>query len=169
MDLASSKCGVLHRHNVAVALLFTATTYGQEWTLGAQTPEISEVRLTIDESTPTLAFGRYVASLWERDPFTESGPITIEIEASLPGLDKHGTMLAVRQTGASERSEYSSITFDGDSTIKQQVIARYLDAEEQAEALPYSAVAVTPANYKFLYLGSVANNGAVVCLFQDRA
>jgi hypothetical protein len=85
-------------------------------------------------------------------------------------------MLAVRQTGASERSEYSAISFDGDSTVKRQVIARYLDAEKQAEALPYSTVAVTPANYKFRYLGSVeyssvenssvANKGTTVCIFQ---
>jgi hypothetical protein len=27
-------------------------------------------------------------------------------------------------------------------------------------------VAVTPTNYKFRYIGSVANNGAAVCLFQ---
>ena len=46
------------------------------------------------------------------------------------------------------------------------MIARYLDAEEQAEALPYSAVAVTPMNYKFRYLGSVENNGTAVYIFQ---
>ncbi len=151
---------------IAVALLFTATGYGQEWSLGAQTPEVGEARLTIDESAASLAFGKYIASLRERNPFTESGPISMEIEASLPGLDKHGKMLAVRQTGASERSEYSSIRFDGDSTIKQQVIARYLDGEEQAEALSYSTVAVTPANYRFRYLGSVENNETAVCIFQ---
>ena len=150
---------------MAVAVLFTAASYAQESSLVTQAPESGEARLTI-ESPSALAFGKYIASLRERNPFTESGPISMEIEASLPGLAKHGTMLAVRQTGASERSEYSSIRFDGDSTIKQQVIARYLDAEEQAEALPYSAVAVTPVNYKFRYLGSVETNETTVCVFQ---
>ena len=70
------------------------------------------------------------------------------------------------QTGASERSEYDVIRFDGDQTVKQQVIARYLDAEEQAGAPPFSTVAVTPANYRFRYLGSVENNGTAVCVFQ---
>ena len=154
-----------------LALLVAATGYGQESPFVEQIPEVAPARLTVAESAPALAFGRYLASLQERNLFTESGPIRMEIEASLPGLAKEGRMLAVRQTGASERSEYSAISFDGDSTVKRQVIARYLSAQEQAEALPYSTVAVTPANYKFRYLGSVeyssvANNGTKVCIFQ---
>jgi hypothetical protein len=149
-----------------LALLIAATSYGEESSLNEPTPEVGAARLTVDESVPALAFGKYLASLQERNPFTESGPVGMEIEASLPGLAKEGRMLAVRRTGASERSEYDVIRFDGDQTVKQQVIARYLDAEEQAEALPYSAVAVTPANYKFRYLGSVENNGTAVCVFQ---
>jgi hypothetical protein len=90
----------------------------------------------------------------------------MEIEASLPGLAKRGTLLAVRQTGDSERSEYSAIRFEGDSTVKQQVIARYLAGQEQAEGLPYSSVAVTPVNYKFRYVGSLVTNGTAVYIFQ---
>ena len=73
-------------------------------------------------------------------------------------------MLAVRR--ASERSEYSAIQFNGDPTVKRHVIARYFAAEEQAEGLPYSAVAVTPANYKFRYDGSVEINGTTAYVFQ---
>jgi len=154
-----------------LALFVAATSYGQESPLVEQIPEVGPARLTVGESAPALAFGKYLASLQERNLFTESGPIRMEIEASLPGLAKEGRMLAIRHTGASERSEYTAIRFDGDSTVKRQVIARYLAAQEQAEALPYSTVAVTPANYKFRYLGSVANssvanNGTTVCIFQ---
>jgi len=149
-----------------LALFAAATGYGQKSSPVEQTPEVGAARLTVDESVPALAFGKYLASLQERNPFTESGPVGMEIEASLPGLAKEGRMLAVRQTGASERTEYNVIQFDGDSTVKQQVIARYLAAEEQAEALPYSTVAVTPTNYKFRYVGSVVNNGTTVCAFQ---
>ena len=46
------------------------------------------------------------------------------------------------------------------------MIARYLAAEEQAEGLPYSAVAVTPANYKFRYGGSVETNGTAAYVFE---
>jgi hypothetical protein len=149
-----------------LALLCAATSYGQESSLAGPTPEVAAARLTVDESVPAVAFGKYLASLQERNLFTESGPIGMEIEASLPGLAKEGRMLAVRHTGASERSEYNVIQFNGDSTVRQQVIARYLAAEQQAEELPYSTVAVTPTNYKFRYVGSVVNDGTAVCVFQ---
>jgi hypothetical protein len=149
-----------------LALFAAATGFGQQSSLVEETPQVSAARQTVDESVPALAFGKYLASLQERNLFTESGPVGMEIEASLPGLAKEGRMLAVRQTGASERTEYNVIQFHGDSTVKQQVIARYLAAEEQAEALPYSAVAVTPTNYKFRYAGSVISSGTTVCVFQ---
>jgi hypothetical protein len=147
-----------------LALLFAATGFGQQSLLEEQAPQLNARRLTVDGSA--LAFGRYLASIQERNPFTESGPIDVEIQASLPGLAKQGSMQAVRETGASERSEYSAIKFDGDSTVKRQVIARYLAAEDQAEGLPYSSVVVTPANYKFRYVDSAETNGTAVYIFQ---
>jgi hypothetical protein len=149
-----------------LALFAPAGGYAQQSALVEQTPQLDEAWLAIDGSAPALAFGRYLAHLQERDPFTESGPVNVQIEASLPSLAKTGGMLAVRQMGASERSEYCVIRLDGDSTVKHQVIARYLTAEEQAEALPYSSTAVTPVNYKFRYLGSVETGGAAVYMFQ---
>ncbi|HEX4168018.1 MAG TPA: hypothetical protein VHZ55_21340 [Bryobacteraceae bacterium] len=113
-----------------------------------------------------LAFGRYLASLQERNRFRESGPICIEIDASIPGLAKRGNLVAVRQIGASKLSEYTIMKLDGDSLVKEQVIARYLAAQKQAETIPYSAVAVTPANYKFHYAGSFANDRTSVYVFR---
>jgi hypothetical protein len=149
---------------VLLALLFARPGYGQQSSLVAQSPQPLPARLTVEGSA--LAFGRYLASVQESDPFTQSGPVGVEIEASLPSLAEHGSMLAVRQTGLSEHGEYSEIRLDGDSTVRQQVIARYLDAERQAEALPHSTIAVTPANYKFRYVGSAEINGAKAYIFQ---
>ena len=161
-DPAGARSGTVRvsttRRFMLLALLFVATGYSQE---SSPVPE-----LAFDESSPALAFGRYLASIQERNAFTESGPIALEIEASLPSLAKRGNMLAVRQTGPSERSEYSEMKFDGDLTVKQQVIGRYLSAQEQAEDLPYSSVVVTPANYKFRYAGSLVTNQSTVYIFQ---
>jgi hypothetical protein len=55
------------------------------------------------------------------------------------------------------------IHLDGDATVKQQVIARYLNAEKQAAAIPASSLALTAANYKFRYVGS--SSGAPVYVF----
>jgi hypothetical protein len=117
-------------------------------------------------SAPALAFARYIASVQERSPFTESGPVAVEIDASLPGMGKRGRMLAIRQMGASEHNEYHILEIEGDSTVKHQVIARYLAAQEQAETLSNSSVAVTPANYKFRYVGSIGTDGTAVYVFQ---
>jgi hypothetical protein len=148
---------------VLLALVFARAGYGQQSSLVEETLQVNSARGTAGSA---LAFARYLASLQDRSPFTESGPIDVEIEASLPGLAKQGSMEAVRQIGAYERSQYSSSKFDGDSTVKHQVIARYLAAEEQAEGLPYSSVAVTPVNYNFRYMGSVETSGTVAYVFQ---
>jgi hypothetical protein len=116
-------------------------------------------------SPPALAFARYIASLNQRSPFTESGPVVIEIDASLPGLGKQARLSAIRQTGASERTEYQVLRTEGDSMVKREVIARYLHGQAQAEALPLSSMLIPPANYKFHYVGSIHTFGTLLYAF----
>jgi hypothetical protein len=118
------------------------------------------------ESAGSLAFARYVASIQERDPFTESGPVLVEIDASLPGLYKQSRVLAIRQTGDSERSGYLVLQLAGDAIVMQEVVVRYLKLEEHVENLPFSSVAITPENYRFRHLGQVGNDGAPVHVFR---
>src|SRR5579862_6426589 len=94
------------RPAVLLAFLFTAAGYGQQFSLLKRPSPLNAAVLTAERSAPALAFGRYLASIQERNPFTESGPVEVEIEASLPGLAKQGSMRALRQRGASERSQY---------------------------------------------------------------
>jgi len=61
-----------------LALLCAATSYGQESSLIGQAPQVDAARLAIDESVPAVAFGKYLASLQERNLFTESGPVGME-------------------------------------------------------------------------------------------
>ena len=144
----------LNSHLVGLlAVLFARADYGQQSWLIKPGAQLSSTQITVDE--PAQAFGRYLASIQQRDPFTDSGLIGVEVEASLPKLAESGSMEAVRQTGAPEGNQYRVVKLVGNSTVKQQVIARYLEAEEQAAKLPYSSVAITPANYRFGYAGSV--------------
>ena len=117
-------------------------------------------------STQSAAFARYIASIHERNPFTESGPVAVEIQASLPGLYKESRVLAIRQTGESERSEYRVLQIEGDPTVVQEVIARYFEVQEQLEDLPVSSVAITPANYKFRYIGEVGTGATSAYVFR---
>ena len=61
----------------------------------------------VHPTTPpeSIAFARYIAWLDARDPFTESGPVALAIAATLPGLDKTGSLLAIREVGESERKQ----------------------------------------------------------------
>jgi hypothetical protein len=108
-------------------------------------------------SAPSLALSRYLVSLGQSDPFHES---SVDIYAALPGSDKRGHMHAIRREG------YQAVQIEGDSTVKHQVIARYLDAELQARALPPSSVAITPANYRFRYAGSISSDESTVYVFE---
>lgn len=118
------------------------------------------------ESAESLAFARYMASIQERDPFTETGPAAVEIEASLPRLYIETRLLAVRAIGESERSEYHVLQIEGDAIVAQEVIAHYFAVEEQMEALPASSIAITPANYKFHYKGEVGDRGGLAYVYQ---
>jgi hypothetical protein len=113
-----------------------------------------------------LAFARYIASIQERNPFTESGPVMVEIGASLPALYKQARLLAVRRTGDSEKVEYAILQMAGDAIVMQEVVARYLEIAEPIQDLPFTSTAITPANYKFRYLGEIGKAGAAAHRFQ---
>jgi len=114
----------------------------------------------------SLAFARYIAGLHRRDPFTESGPLAVVIEASLPRLGKESRLLAIRETNESERTEYSVLETEGDPMVTQQVIAPYLSLQKEIEGLPLSSVIITPANYKFRLMGKVGTEGDSSYLFR---
>jgi hypothetical protein len=116
------------------------------------------------EDGANMAFARYVSTYVtttaEGDHgFPDRGDIVLEIDASLPKLGKQGRMEVIRHSGPAGRPEYEVVSFEGDSTVKQQVIARYLEVEQQAFALPVATVAITPDNYKFRYAGSIESGG----------
>jgi hypothetical protein len=116
-------------------------------------------------SSAGIAFARYIASVHERDAFTESGPVAVKIEASLPGLYKETHFLAIRETVESERSEYRVLNIEGDAIVAQEVIARYLLVEAQLTDLPPSSVAITPENYKFHYKGEIGTGSALAYVY----
>jgi len=89
----------------------------------------------------------------------------VEIEARLPKLKKQGRLHALRHISRFGRITYDAIRFDGDSTVKNNVIARYLTAEMQATTTDSASLAITPANYKFKYKGLVSRDGHDVHIF----
>jgi hypothetical protein len=91
----------------------------------------------------------------------------VDIEASLPKLKKQGRLHALRKISSLGRITYEALRFEGDNTVKSNVIARYLTAESQVQSEDEAAaIAVTPDNYKFKYKGIDEIDGRRAHLFQ---
>jgi hypothetical protein len=117
-------------------------------------------------SAASLAFARYVASIDPCDPFTQAGPVAIMIEGSLPGLYKTSAVLAIRQPGESGRPEHQVLHIEGDAIVIQELIVPYLRAVTDVDDQPLASVAITPANYKFRYVGEVGNGDMLTHVFE---
>jgi hypothetical protein len=80
---------------------------------------------------------------------------SIEIHASLAKFETSGELRAIRRPAPVGESPYEVLQLAGDRRVEQQVIVRYLNAEEQASEMPAASTAITRANYKFTYNGAV--------------
>jgi len=94
------------------------------------------------------------------------GSESVEIHAAIPKLDKTGELRAIRRPAPLGESSYEVLQASGDRTVKEQVIARYLKAEEQASEMPAASVAITPANYKFEYVGKIDDGERLAYAFR---
>jgi hypothetical protein len=127
-------------------------------------PSFGAERTAADASPAASAvLQRFIASQEEAGGWPLE---TIEIEASLPKLEKTGSLLAIRRVVPAEKPHYEVLEIAGDQTVKSQVIARYISATERAAELPASSVAITPANYKIHYVGSVCAGNRTAYAFR---
>jgi hypothetical protein len=95
----------------------------------------------------------------------QGSSMNVEIAASLPKLKKHGKLLGLRRVSALGRVTYEKLRFEGDGTVKKQIINRYLSAEAEAQEDPSLSIALTPDNYKFKSKGKVQLEGRETYLF----
>jgi hypothetical protein len=95
----------------------------------------------------------------------DGSSMEVEIQASLPKLKKHGRLHALRRISKLGRITYEHLAFEGDGTIKSQVITRYLTAEVEAQTDNAPALAVTPTNYKFSYKSKAELDGRSAYVF----
>jgi len=89
----------------------------------------------------------------------------VEMEGTLPNLKKTGRMHALRTISRFGLITYRALTFQGDNTIKKDVIARYMQAETEA-VTGNTGLAITPENYKFKYRGLFGSGDWQLHLFE---
>jgi hypothetical protein len=134
------------------SLLFVSPIFGN-------TPALAE-----DAGPEQEILDRYVRALETQQQEMKGVSMEVDIHAELPKLKKSGHMSALRFISRIGRITYDAIKFDGDSTVKKEVIARYLSAETEANTK--SAPPITPEHYKFKYKGLSDREGKSVYVFQ---
>jgi hypothetical protein len=113
---------------------------------------------------PDTIVENYCAASRNQEEALNAASMDVEISGSLPKLKKHGKLHALRRISSLGRITYEKLHFEGDNTVKKEVIARYLTAESEAQHDP--SLAVTPQNYKFKYKGHGQLDGRDVHMFQ---
>jgi hypothetical protein len=116
----------------------------------------------IDTSNAIIA--QYLRATQSRPDPTGERAVEIEINASVPRLKKEGRLRVLRQMSKVGQITYRVLGFQGDNTVKNQVIARYLQAEQEGRGK--QNLAVTPENYKFKFRGERGVLGKDVYVFQ---
>lgn len=105
-----------------------------------------------DERAGEQVLARYLEQVRSQSVQLRDVDMNIEIEAELPSLSRKGKLSALRSIGKVGQVTYKAITFQGDDSIKRDVIARYMQAEVEGSQKP--GLSITPENYKFRYAGS---------------
>lgn len=117
-------------------------------------------------AAPETIVANYCAASRDRVDALNGASMEVTIAASLPKLKKQGRMWALRHISRLGRITYDALRFEGDNTVKQNVIARYLTAEVQTQGERGPSLAVTPENYKFRYKHMGEFDGREVYVFQ---
>ena len=108
----------------------------------------------------------YVAVSKAQESRLEGATMEVDIAAEVPQLHKSGRLHALRRISVlGRRITYDALRFEGDHSIKNEVIARYLTAEAEALKSEPAKMAVTPVNYKFKYKGLLERDGRKVYAF----
>ena len=108
----------------------------------------------------------YCAASKQQEATVKPASMDVDIDASLPKLKKQGKLHALRRISALGRITYEMLKFEGDGTVKNQVIARYLSAEAEVQKDQAPSLAITPENYNFKYKGRNSIEGRDVHVFQ---
>jgi hypothetical protein len=75
----------------------------------------------------------------------------VEISANVPKLKENGKLRALRMISRVGQVTYRVAAFQGPNFVKKEIIARYLQAEQQGQ--DKENIDITPQNYKFRFRG----------------
>lgn len=117
-----------------------------------------------NRAAPAAIIAKYLQAIPSQSDALRGGCMEVEISAAVPKLKEQGRLNALRKISKLGQITYHVLGFHGDNTIKTQVIARYLQAEQQG--LGNDKLAITPTNYKFKFKGEWRFGNRDAYLFQ---
>jgi len=86
--------------------------------------------------------------------------------AQLPRLRKEGSLQARRMVGTGGEVVYSDVRAQGDTTIRKDVIARFMSAETENALRSGDDISLSPKNYKFKYKGLQTKESREVYVYE---
>jgi hypothetical protein len=100
---------------------------------------------TDDSNNPIIS--KFLDASKRQQDALRGSQMEVDIDAKLPKLKEQGKMKFLRTVPRLGKIVYRKIgDFVGDKTVQSQVIARYVELEEDGGK---DSIAITPANYKF--------------------
>jgi hypothetical protein len=115
--------------------------------------------------TPSEALDQYLAGSGDGQPGCSGLVLAVQIDASLPHLQKRGSVSGLRLVSQTGQIAYQGLQFTGDNTIKTNVIARFL-ANDTSPSKGIASAGVTRQNYSFVYEGTSDYNGLSAFVFR---
>jgi len=117
--------------------------------------------------SPELALATYQSRAAQQATGLASYTSTSLIHVELPESQQQGEYEVMRQYSAPKSLLFTALRFTGDTFVKANVIARFLQSEvEHVQKDDSSAMAFSAANYKFSYKGLQSVNGRTLHEFQ---
>ena len=101
--------------------------------------------------TSAAILSKYLQASQTHEDALRGASMQVDISASIPELKKHGRLHALRKISKVGQITYRVLGFQGDNSVKSDVIARYLQAEQQGQG--DQNISITPENYKFRFKG----------------
>lgn len=135
--------------------------------LGDRVPQALASATTLPRMAPELALQAY-----ERRVAAQSGELvsysaSTLIHVELPDTSQYGDYELQRHYAAPRTLEFKPVRFTGDGFVKSNVITRLLQSEvDHVQKDDTSLTAITAANYKFSYKGTLQTPNRLMHVYQ---
>jgi hypothetical protein len=113
-------------------------------------------------------FARYQQALRAQQDALKNVDMEVLMEGQIPKLKKAGKMSALKTVSSVGRVTWKLLGFWGDDTVKKEVMARYMHAEQEASSGEKKGgdVSINEENYKFKYKGLNERQQRTVHVFE---